>query len=487
MEEDVLDNNVLPSLTSVEPTLAGIEPMHVAKETSLTNVGPTLAAVEPMHVANEPSLAGVEPMHVAPTLTSVEPMHVAKGAIIGKASNQCMLPMGHHRQGLNQRWQALNQCMLQTVMMLFSDAMESAASTPNKKVQFLGLDTVFGEKSNPLDNPLDISISPGHVPHLEPGTELTESGQNFAESSPKATVTWATLDSPSRAARGTGHENSPAKSLSSPAEGLYRFETALYGSKEGDDRSEGDSDDPFMMYLNSIEQTALKFKLQVKLERAYEGTPLEEIPLKFQEKLQETIAQIASDEVLKKYEALVSQDEEMSEEENQILECMRNELDSKNFDNLDDGMSSIRNEYERKNGESEFLSERVESLEKSIVNLRVEYNNEITDLQNENLQLQKACFELENRNKILEEEIAAGDDEEESCDSRAGDMEREDQRHRFIANREFELLQLRLEESERQNKALRAASQADQAVIHCMEDKKDELEKALVKAQDESQ
>lgn len=50
------------------------------------------------------------------------------------------------------------------------------------------------------------------------------------------------------------------------------------------------------------------------------------------------------------------------------------------FDNLDDGMLIIRNEYERKNGESEFFLERVEFFEKSIVNLCVEYNNEIKDL-----------------------------------------------------------------------------------------------------------
>ena len=400
-----------------------------------------------------------------------------------------------------------------------SDATESGASTPNKKVQFLGLDTVFGDKASAPDHHFDISISPDRVSHKEPGTVLTETGQQSIESSPKATVTWATLDSPSRPARVSGNENSFAKGLSSSADGLYRFETALYG-KEGDEKSDGELDDPFMMYLNSIEQTALKFKLQVeqakvdtletlkvKLERAYEGTPLEDIPLKFQEKLQETIAQIASDEVLKKYEALVSQDEAMTEEENQILECMRNELDSvacenfelhqqlellkdyekryydlkEKFDNLDDGMSTIRNEYERKNGESEFLSERVESLEKSIVNLRVEYNNEIKDLQDENLQLQRACFELENRNKILEDHLAAGDGE--SCESRAD--EREEERDRFVANQEFEMLQLRLEESERQNKALKAASQADQAMIQCIEDKKEELEKVNAKAQDE--
>lgn len=50
------------------------------------------------------------------------------------------------------------------------------------------------------------------------------------------------------------------------------------------------------------------------------------------------------------------------------------------FDSLDDGMFLIRNEYERKNGESEFFVERVELFEKNIVNLWVEYNNEIIDL-----------------------------------------------------------------------------------------------------------
>lgn len=494
-----------PMHVTEELTLGNGPPNHVPEETSVASAKPTLESDGTVHIAEEPAVRNSEAMQVAEDSSAkVTPMHVASGPLLTNVgptspSHEAMLVKDGNEP--------------------VSDAIESAASTPNKKVQFLGLDTVFGDKSSASDHPLDISISPVHASHKEPGTVLNETGQQSTESSPKTTVTWATLDSPSRMARLSGNEHSFAKGLSSPGDGLYRFETALYG-KEGDEKSEGDSDDPFMMYLNSIEQTALKFKLQVeqakvdtletlkvKLERAYEGTPLEEIPLKFQEKLQETIAQIASDEVLKKYEALVSQDEEMSEEENQILECMRNELDSvacenfelhqqlellkdyekryydlkEKFDNLDDGMSTIRNEYERKNGESEFLSERVESLEKSIVNLRVEYNNEIKDLQDENLQLQRACFELENRNKNLEDHLAAGDSE--SRESRA--EEREDERERFVANQEFEMLQLRLEESERQNKALRAAAQADQAMIQCMEDKKDELEKAIVKAQDD--
>lgn len=509
MEDDAdVDDQELTSLATIaepmhvteEPTVANGRPNHVPEETSVASDGT-------MHIAEEPAVRNDEAMQVAKEeLAKVRPMHVANGPLLANAGPTLASDEPMRVEDSNEP---------------VSDAMESAASTPNKKVQFLGLDTVFGDKSNVPGDPLDISISPGHVSHKEPRTVLNETGQQSFESSPKTTVTWATLDSPSKKARGDGNEHSYAKSLSSSTDGLYRFETAVYG-KESDEKSDGDLDDPFMMYLNSIEQTALKFKLQVeqakvdtletlkvKLERAYEGTPLEEIPLKFQEKLQETIAQIASDEVLKKYEALVSQDEEMSEEENQILECMRNELDSvacenfelhqqlellkdyekryydlkEKFDNLDDGMSTIRNEYERKNGESEFLSERVESLEKSIVNLRVENNNEIKDLQDENLQLQTACFELENRNKILEEHLAAGDGE--SCGSRAEDIESEDERHRFVANQEFEMLQLRLEESERQNKALRAASQADQAMIQCMEDKKDELEKAIVKAQDD--
>ena len=43
-----------------------------------------------------------------------------------------------------------------------------------------------------------------------------------------------------------------------------------------------------------------------------------------------------------------------------------------------------------------------------------------------------------------------------------------------------------LQESEGQNDSLRAAAQADQAMIRCVEDKKEELEKSLVKAQDEN-
>ena len=467
-EMNGIDNEASLTATSVEPS-------HLSDGTASDIVESTLASVEPMQVVDGPP-------------------HPSEGPTM--ASDETMQFEDNHS---------------------VPDIGESEASTPGKKVQFLGLDTIFGHNSNSADESPNKSISPAHVQLKQPDIQVKDSDYTF-DSSPKTTVTWATLDSP---ANGTGIDKSQTYAMSSPWEDLHRYERALYGKGTGN-TAEGDSDDPFMMYLNSIEQTALKFKLQVeqakvdtlealkvKLEKAYEGTPLEDIPLKFREKLQETIAQIASDEVLKKYEALVTQDEEMSDEENQILECMRSELDSvacenfelhqqlellkdyerkyfdlkEKFDSLDDGMSSIRNEYERKNGESEFLAERVESLEKNIVNLRVEYNNEITDLQNENLQLQKTCLELENRNKILEEEITAGD--ETSIVRRAKNNDRGNKTERFVADQEYEIIQLRLEESERQNKALRAAAQADQAMIRCMEDKRNDLEKALIKAQDD--
>lgn len=475
-----------PSLPSVEPTLSE---------------EPFLVSTEPTTVAHEPSDI------VGPSLTSLELPSTSDGSSLASIGPSSQVG------GEEDRSEGLEAFTV-------SGAGEPAASTPNKKVQFLGLDNVFGKTSNSADEPVDISFSPSHPANNIPEAQLMD-GREMSRSSPK-TVTWATLDSPIRTPRIAS--SSTAKSLSSPAEGKYRFEIAHYGA-ESDATSEGDLDDPFMLYLNSIEQTALKFKLQVeqakvdtlealkeKLERAYEGTPLEEIPLKFREKLQDTISEIASDEVLKKYQALVTQDEEMSEEENAILECMRKELDSvacenfelhqqlellrdyegryfelkENFDNLNNGMLTIRNEYQKKNGESEFLAERVESLEKSIVNLRVEYNNEIRDLQNENLQLQKTCLELENKNKILEEEISA------NCEGFSGSQADENVRKherssnkKSVIDQEFEMLQLRLEESEKQNSALRAASQADQAMMQCVEEKREELEKALAKAQDD--
>jgi len=494
----------------VPSSLASVRPISAVD-------GPSLESADPLRLTEKSSSDSAEPKSIAddqstrigPSLAIVDPSLVSTGTPLTTVSpsSQLQTVVGKS-DGL-------------AAAEPFSDTVESAASTPNKKVQFLGLDTVFGDRSNAEDEPFDISISPGHVANEAPENELIDSGQ-ILQSSPKTTVTWATLDSPVRKLRPPPSDT--VRGVPCPAAGLYRFETALYGN-ESDDVSEGEGDDPFMMYLNAIEQTALKFKLQVeqakvdtletlkeKLERAYEGTPLEEIPLKFREKLQDTIAEIASDEVLKKYQALVSQDEQMSDEENAILECMRNELDSvacenfelhqqltllkdyekryfdlkEKFDDLNDGMTTIRNEYEKKNGESQFLAERVESLEKSIVNLRVEYNNEIRDLQNENLQLQRSCFELESKNKVLEEEMAANS--EGSSDSHEEENVREKERrsnHKFVADQEFEVLQLRLEESERQNNALRAASQADQAMIQCVEDKKEELEKALVKAQDD--
>ena len=495
------------------PSLASTEPISLANGASHPNLGPP-------RVDSDSSLANSEPesvdSHQSPA--SVETTSTAEDQTVASAETMC----GDDLQSSSNTGASLPVHVPENDNGVISDSEQSAISTPSKKVQFLGLDTVFGEQEKAAEGPLDISISPSHSTLDSLVTETGE-GLPSMQSSPKTTVTWATLDSPVKTTRLM--ENDRAKSPSRSTEGHCGFETALYDT-EADEKHEGDLDDPFMVYLNSIEQTALKFKLQVeqakvdtletlkeKLERAYEGTPLEDIPVRFQEKLQDTIAQIASDEVLKKYQALVSQDEEMAEEENAILECMRNELDSvasenfalhqqlellkdyetryydlkEKFDSLSDGMATIRNEYEKKNGESEFLAERVESLEKSIVNLRVEYDNEISDLQNENLQLQKSCFELENRNKILEEEIAAFN--EGSDDSRTEDNVKEHLRslkQKLVPKQELEVLELRLEESERQNSALRAAAQADQAMIRCVEDKKGELERSLVKAQDDN-
>ena len=383
-------------------------------------------------------------------------------------------------------------------------------SVPGKKVHFLGIDTVFVDTQGSPEETFRTSALCDQGLDLDP---VSNSGDSKFESPPRSTVTWAALDLPSANKIRGAINNSHLKSA-------VQRSADIVDSVDFEESIKEDNEDPFMLYLNSIEQTALKFKLQVeqakvdtletlkkKLELAYEGTPLEDIPVKFREKLQETIAEIASDEVLKKYEALVGQDDEMSEEENEIVECMRNELDSvasenfqlhqqlqllkdyekryvelrEKFDNLNQEMTEMKNEYEKKNGESEFLAERVESLEKSIVNLRVEYNSEVRELQDENLQLQNTCFELESRNRVLEEEIQTA--EQPGADGTEY-LKRSDRNEHFTVNREFEILQMRLEESERQNKALRAASQADQAMIQCMEDQKERLEGALVQSED---
>lgn len=494
---DAFDDERPPSLAITEPISLANGASHPNLSPPCVDSGSFLAIGEPQSVESQQSQASVETICIAGDQT------VASAETIS----------GDDPQSSSNTGPSLPVHVPENDDTVVSDSEQSTISTPSKKVQFLGLDTVFGEQEKAPEGPLDISISPSHST-LESLVTETGEGLPSMSSSPKTTVTWATLDSPVKTTR-----------LIGSTEGHCGFETALYDT-EADEKHEGDLDDPFMVYLNSIEQTALKFKLQVeqakvdtletlkeKLERAYEGTPLEDIPVRFQEKLQETIAQIASDEVLKKYQALVSQDEEMAEEENVILECMRNELDSvasenfalhqqlellkdyeiryydlkEKFDSLSDGMATIRNEYEKKNGESEFLAERVESLEKSIVKLRVEYDNEVNDLQNENLQLQKSCFELENRNKILEEEIASFS--EGSNDSQTENNVKEHAgrpKQKLVPEQEFEVLELRLGESERQNSALRAAAQADQAMIRCVEDKKAELERSIVKAQDDN-
>lgn len=498
IEENIASNSAMCEHT--QPMLGSTVPTSLSDGSASDGVEPTFSTNGALDSA-EPNAVSVEPSNnVGPSLASVDldsqSRHV--GPSLPSAGQSEIDNIEDGLDGLGQTSE------------LPLDSVEPDNSTPNKKVHFLGLDTVFDERSKTAD--FNVSISSDQATN-DTGLE------DMVLSSPR-TVTWASLDSHSRTPRLVSRRSD--KSHSSPKEGLCRFETAVH-DKESDPMSDGDQEDPFMAYLNSIEQTALKFKLQVeqakvdtlealkeKLERAYEGTPLEEIPVKFREKLQETISEIASDEVLKRYQSLVSQDEEMTEEENAILECMRNELDSvacenfelhqqlellkdyekryydlkESFDSLNNGMTTIKNEYEKKNGESKFLAERVESLEKSIVNLRVEYSNQITDLQNENLQQQKTCLELENSNKMLEEGIVSetnglsGSHEEESARAR---RKNGNKTHR----QELDLLKLRIEELEKQNDALRAASQADQAMVNCVGEKKEELEKSLIKAQDD--
>ena len=402
-------------------------------------------------------------------------------------------------------------------------AIEMAASdqtTPkcNKRVQFSGLDTVFNGKEDMADKGNGAVI----VPVSAEEQRERESRQLLLE----GTATWASLSSPDALSDGIMNGSFLQWKPVEEADDLHGDDHVEVDGFHGDDVD----DDPFMQYLDSIEHTALKFKLQVerakvdtlqtlksKLEEAYEGTPLEEIPSKFQEKLQGAIAQIISEEVHKKYATLVDKEDEMCEEETKTMDCMKNELDSVAADNfclnqqlevlkgyekgyyelkdevdvLNEEIVQMRSECERKKGESEFLSERVEELEKGMVNMRVEYEDQVREMQKETLELQRMLTELENRSSEEEEETyhqngSIREDGETYEDEKDENMyERENVEYNAL-QRELEAMRFRLEVSERHNKALRTATDADQAMIRCLEGKVVDVENALNKSQDEN-
>ena len=368
---------------------------------------------------------------------------------------------------------------------------------PDKQVSFTGLDAVFSPPkatSSPTDSSRNESLNT---------KEIAENAKNsMGNSLDLNDITKAGLDYSPVSSKET------ASCEASESLGSISFD---------------DENDQFMMYLNSIEQTALKFKLQVeqakidtlqilkkRLEQAYEGTPLEEIPAKVHEKLQETIAQIATEEV-KKYESVLHVDQdELDNDECGILKQMRAELDSlaaENFrlsqeleackryeqeyhalqgkiEGMEDGLTTMKHDYATKNGESEFLGKRIEALEQEMVSMRVEYEEQIRELQNENIELQKECLELDNENRTLEDElkkIQVGL-HEKTYEADAYESQLDDNLAEKITAAELEVLEMRINELERHNKGLKASSEADHAVVVCLEKKVEDLESSLSEA-----
>lgn len=382
---------------------------------------------------------------------------------------------------------------------------------PSKRVQFSGLDTVFAKTKD----------------FKSPNSTVSETISPNTSSSPKDLSFCEDVE-----------EKVPMDGCSALKKNDSRIETVTWGSlssslAELDDMDYeptnssvlfDDENDQFMMYLNSIEQTALKFKLQVeqakidtlqilkkRLEQAYEGTPLEEIPAKVHEKLQETIAQIATEEV-KKYESVLNADieDEFDQDECGILQQMRVELDAlsaencrlnqeledmkkyeteyyelqKKIEGMEDGLTSMKHDYATKNGESEFLGKRIEALEQEMISMRVEYEEQIRELQNQNIDLQKECFEFDSENQALEDEIRRFQIglTDNATHEEISQVQEDDYLAERITAAELEAVEIRVNELERHNKALKAAGEADHAVVVCLEKKVEELEGNLNEA-----
>ena len=407
---------------------------------------------------------------------------------------------------------------------------ENRETTPKsaKRVQFTGLDDIFADRS------VESEASITSTSEAEKGVKDLPAEEDIADAPVKSTVAWATLNT---SATKSECQVTPSSSTGDTSTGVA---IPLPSDTEEDKGCDGDvennsvisEDDQFMAYLNSIEQSALMYKLQVeetkidtlltlkrKLEDAFEGTPLEQVPLKFREKLHDILHQVAEDQMSKYRDLTAESEAELNRSEREYIPRLQDELDELNAENreikqqlgnlmanekeyselrarikeLENALFTMKSHYQYKNGESEFLAEKITSLDKEILGMRMEYEQQLQDLRNENLELQEICIDLENDNRMLTQNVK--------------DMRRGDSSPAMVGSRllpvpevhgyqilqedeylnlqgEIENLRIRLGESDKQVKALTIASEADQAVIKNLEGKVQDMEGALAHARD---
>ena len=249
----------------------------------------------------------------------------------------------------------------------------------------------------------------------------------------------------------------------------------------------GKHSDELLMYLEIIEQRALAVEslieqakldtvlnIRKQIEAEFNGVPLQEIPAKCHQKIDRAIQRFLEQELEKiraEYENKDTGNESSSKPEGvgraseprsagsaRSSEEIR-ELEREN-ENLHDKVGSLETSVNRvdmlylmQKKENEYLTEKVTRLERQLTNEKLKYENELHDVKN-------GFEEIE--------DFARGGRSEFASDSEA-----------------MTSLYRRLEQEEKQNRALKIAGEADQTTIRCLEGKVNELEKELSSSRQE--
>ena len=243
----------------------------------------------------------------------------------------------------------------------------------------------------------------------------------------------------------------------------------------------GKHGDELLMYLEIIEQRALEVEslieqakletvlnIRNQIEAEFNGVPLQEIPGKFHQKIDRAIQRYLEKELEKiraEYEHKETGRESIGRPEGkerrrpseEIGELERENTDLREkVGSLEMSVNRVDMLYLMQKKENEYLTEKVTKLERQMSNEKLKYENELHDVKSEfeeiNFSREK---QTENKNELKEN------------------------------SETMATLYRKLEQEEKQSKALRVAGEADQTTIRCLEGKVSELEREMQSSRQE--
>ena len=244
----------------------------------------------------------------------------------------------------------------------------------------------------------------------------------------------------------------------------------------------GEHRDELLMYLEIIEQRALAVEslieqakldtvlnIRNQIEAEFNGVPLQEIPAKCHQKIDRAIQRYLEKE-LEKIRAGYEHKETGRESSGKPQAKDRRrpseeigELERENTDlrekvgSLEMSLNRVDMLYLMQKKENEYLTEKVTKLERQLTNEKLKYENELHDVKSE---FEESNFSREKRTENANELIGNSETMATLC--------------------------RKLEQEEKQNKALRVAGEADQTTIRCLEAKVSELEREVQSSRQET-